>query len=59
MRGSKVVAHRSFTLPAGTKSLKVTIPAGASAGAAKLKLTFKDSAGNSKGYARTVHIRGS
>jgi hypothetical protein len=36
--------------------VKLTIPAEASAGAAKLKLTLKDNAGNRKSYVRTVHV---
>jgi hypothetical protein len=43
-------------LATGTTDVKLKIPASASAGASKLKLTLKDSAGNTKSYARTVHV---
>jgi hypothetical protein len=56
-RGGKTVATRTTALATGTRTLKVTIPDTAKAGAAKLKLTLEDAAGNRKSYARTVHIR--
>ena len=55
-RGGKTVASKQVTLPAGTRALKVTIPDTTKAGAAKLKLTLTDAAGNTKSYNRTVHI---
>lgn len=56
-RGGKTVATRKAMLAKGTRALKVTIPDSSKAGAAKLKLTLADAAGNSKSYTRTVHIR--
>jgi protocatechuate 3,4-dioxygenase beta subunit len=56
-RGGKTVVTKTTTLATGTRTLKVTVPQGSKAGAAKLKLTLKDAAGNQKSYARTVHIR--
>ena len=55
-RGGKTVASKKATLPAGTRALKVTIPDSTKAGAAKLKLTLSDAAGNTKSYNRTVHV---
>jgi protocatechuate 3,4-dioxygenase beta subunit len=56
VRGNKVLASKKVQLATGTTNVKLRIPASASAGAAKLKLTLKDSAGNTKSYARTVHV---
>jgi hypothetical protein len=56
-RAGKTVASRRTTLAKGTRALKVTVPDKAKAGAAKLKLTLADAAGNITSYTRTVHIR--
>ena len=56
-RGNRTVASRKATLQAGTRTVKVTIPDDAKAGAARLRLTLTDAAGNTKAYRRTVHIR--
>lgn len=55
-RGTKTIATRKVKLTAGTRIVKVTVPSSAPAGAAKLRLTIKDAAGNSRSYTRTVHV---
>jgi protocatechuate 3,4-dioxygenase beta subunit len=57
VRGSRTVASKKVKLARGTTTVKLTIPSAAAAGAAKLRLTLKDAAGNTKAYARTVHVR--
>jgi protocatechuate 3,4-dioxygenase beta subunit len=55
-RGGKTIASRKQTLAAGTRNVKVTIPTGTAAGAAKLRLTLADAAGNTRTYSRNVHV---
>jgi protocatechuate 3,4-dioxygenase beta subunit len=47
---------RSRSLAAGKHSIKLTIPGSVKAGAARLRVTFTDSAGNTKTATRTVHV---
>jgi protocatechuate 3,4-dioxygenase beta subunit len=55
-RSGKTIASRKVKLTAGTKNVKVTIPTATKAGAAKLRLTLADAAGNKRTYARNVHV---
>jgi protocatechuate 3,4-dioxygenase beta subunit len=55
-RGSRPIVTRKASLDAGTRTVKLFIPTTARAGAAKLRLTLTDGAGNAKRYARTVHV---
>jgi protocatechuate 3,4-dioxygenase beta subunit len=56
VRGGRTVASKKVKLATGTTTVKLTIPPSAAAGAARLRLTLKDAAGNTKVYARTVHV---
>jgi protocatechuate 3,4-dioxygenase beta subunit len=55
-RAGKTIASRTVKLAAGTKNVRVTIPATGAGGAAKLKLTLADGAGNKRSYTRNVHV---
>ena len=46
----------SRSLGTGKHAFKVTIPSAVKAGAATLRLTFTDAAGNTKTAKRTVHV---
>ena len=55
-RGGKTIASRTVKLTAGTRNVRVTIPTSTKAGAARLRLTLADAAGNQRTYSRNVHI---
>ena len=54
--GKTLLKASRRSLGAGKHSFKVTIPNSVRAGAATLRLTFTDSAGNTKTATRTVHV---
>lgn len=54
--GRTLVKARSRSVAAGKHSFKVTIPSTVRAGAATLRVTFTDAAGNTKTSARAVHV---
>jgi hypothetical protein len=56
-RGGKTLLRTgSRSLAAGKHSFKVTIPSSVRSGAATLRVTFKEGAGNTKTATRTVHV---
>jgi protocatechuate 3,4-dioxygenase beta subunit len=55
-RSGKTLLKKSRSLSTGTHSFKVTIPNSVKAGAATLRVTFTDAAGNTKVAKRTVHV---
>jgi protocatechuate 3,4-dioxygenase beta subunit len=55
-RGGKTIASHTVKLTAGTKNVRITIPTATKAGAAKLRLTLADAAGNQRIYSRNVHV---
>jgi protocatechuate 3,4-dioxygenase beta subunit len=54
--GKTLLKTGSRSLAAGKHSFKVTIPSSVRSGAATLRVTFKDAAGNAKTATRTVHV---
>ena len=50
------IALRRTTLSAGTHTVRINLRSGVRAGAARLTLRLKDSAGNSKLYRRSLHV---
>jgi protocatechuate 3,4-dioxygenase beta subunit len=54
--GKTLVKTGSRSLATGTHTFTVTIPGAVKAGAATLRLTFTDAAGNTKTAKRTVHV---
>jgi len=54
--GRTLVKARRQSLGAGKHSFKVTIPGSVRAGAATLRVSFTDAAGNSKTATRAVHV---
>src|SRR5438046_721540 len=55
-RGGRTLAVRRVSLARGTRVLRLTIPDGVAAGAARLRLALTDDADNAKSYARVVHV---
>lgn len=55
-RGGRTIATRRTTLRTGTRYLRLAIPAATNPGAAKLRLTLTDAAGNARTYTRNVHV---
>lgn len=55
-RGDKTITKKTGVLAAGTRTLKLTVPHTTKAGAARVKITVKDAAGNRKTYNRIIHI---
>lgn len=56
VRGGKIIGRGAGKLTPGWHSLRVAIPAGASAGAATARLTLVDAAGNSRRLSEAVHV---
>jgi len=54
--GRTLLRSRKRSLAAGKHSFTVTIPSSVRTGAATLRLTFTDSAGNTRTATRTVHV---
>jgi protocatechuate 3,4-dioxygenase beta subunit len=54
--GTTLLKTGSRSLAAGKHRFKVTIPSSVRSGAATLRVTFKDAAGNAKTATRTVHV---
>jgi hypothetical protein len=54
--GKTLLKTGNRSLAAGKHSFKVTIPSSVRSGAATLRVTFKDAAGNTKIATRTVHV---
>jgi protocatechuate 3,4-dioxygenase beta subunit len=56
VRGTHVLGHATGQLVAGSRLLRVAIPAAVAAGAATVKLTLADAAGNSRVLEKSVHV---
>jgi len=55
-RGGRTITSRTTTVSAGTRQVRIAIPPTTDRGAARLRVTLADAAGNRRTTARTVHV---